>query len=149
MLKWLWSVYIIDCNVNGLFSNHYMIGLYYLQSRFMFKSLWVTYIIGGNGLCSSNKWFAGRKISTTSPNTIVVKLDGGRKISDKSKTKIAGKVNGGRKISGQRGNTLQQESTMTVVSEWLSFNANSAIFQLYHGENKLIFNEMMMRAALY
>jgi hypothetical protein len=47
----------------------------------------------------------------------VVKLDGGRKISDKSKTKIAGKVNGGRKISGQRGNTLQQESTMTVVSE--------------------------------
>jgi len=24
-------------------------------------------------------------------------------------------------------------------------NANSAIFQLYHGENKLIFNEMMMR----
>jgi hypothetical protein len=22
------------------------------------------------------------------------------------------------------------------------FNANSAIFQLYHGENKLIFNEM-------
>jgi len=27
--------------------------------------------------------------------------------------------------------------------------ANSAIFQLYHGENKLIFNEMMMRSALY
>jgi len=24
------------------------------------------------------------------------------------------------------------------------FNTNSAIFQLYHGENKLIFNEMMM-----
>jgi hypothetical protein len=23
------------------------------------------------------------------------------------------------------------------------------IFQLYHGENKLIFNEMMMRSALY
>jgi hypothetical protein len=34
------------------------------------------------------------------------------------------------------------------VSEWLLFNANSAIFQLYHGENKLIFNEMMMRSAL-
>jgi hypothetical protein len=34
-------------------------------------------------------------------------------------------------------------------SEWLLFNANSAIFQLYHGENKLIFNEMMMRSALY
>jgi len=29
------------------------------------------------------------------------------------------------------------------------FNANSAISQLYHGENKLIFNEMMMRSALY
>ena len=28
------------------------------------------------------------------------------------------------------------------------FNANSAIFQLYHGENKLIFNEMV-RSALY
>jgi hypothetical protein len=27
-------------------------------------------------------------------------------------------------------------------------NANSAIFQLYHGENKLIFNEMM-RSALF
>ena len=33
--------------------------------------------------------------------------------------------------------------------EWLLFNTNSAIFQLYHGENKLIFNEMMMRSALY
>jgi WD repeat-containing protein 48 len=26
------------------------------------------------------------------------------------------------------------------------FNANSVIFQLYHGENKVIFNEMMMRS---
>jgi len=34
------------------------------------------------------------------------------------------------------------------VSERLLFNANSAIFQLYHGENKLICNEMMMRSAL-
>ena len=34
------------------------------------------------------------------------------------------------------------------VSEQLLFNANSAIFQLYHGENKLIFNEMM-RITLY
>jgi hypothetical protein len=34
------------------------------------------------------------------------------------------------------------------VSEWLLFNANPAIFQLYHGENKLIFNEMMMRSGL-
>ena len=30
------------------------------------------------------------------------------------------------------------------VSKWLLLNANSAIFQLYHGENKLNFNEMMM-----
>jgi hypothetical protein len=34
-------------------------------------------------------------------------------------------------------------------SKWLSFNTNSAIFQLYHNENKLIFNEMMMMSALY
>ena len=33
------------------------------------------------------------------------------------------------------------------TSEWLLYNTNSAIFQLYHGENKLIFNEMMMRSA--
>ena len=32
--------------------------------------------------------------------------------------------------------------------EWLLSNANSAIFQLYNGENKIIFNEMM-RSALY
>ena len=30
------------------------------------------------------------------------------------------------------------------VSEWLLFNANSAILQLYHDENKLIVNETMM-----
>jgi hypothetical protein len=35
------------------------------------------------------------------------------------------------------------------VSEWLLPNANSAIFQLYRGENKLIFNKMMMRSTLY
>ena len=35
------------------------------------------------------------------------------------------------------------------MSEWLFFNVNSAIFQLYHGENKLIFNEMMMKSALF
>jgi hypothetical protein len=29
------------------------------------------------------------------------------------------------------------------VSEWLLLNTNSAIFQLYHGENKLIFNETL------
>jgi hypothetical protein len=36
-----------------------------------------------------------------------------------------------------------------ILSEWLLINANSAIFQLYHGENKLIFIEMMMRSALF
>jgi hypothetical protein len=35
------------------------------------------------------------------------------------------------------------------VSELLMFNDNSAIFQLYHGKNKLIFNEMMLCSALY
>jgi hypothetical protein len=35
------------------------------------------------------------------------------------------------------------------VSEWLLFKAKSAIFQLYHGENKLIVNEMMMSSALF
>ena len=33
--------------------------------------------------------------------------------------------------------------------EWLLFNVNLAIFQPYHGKNKLIFNEMMVRSALY
>jgi hypothetical protein len=35
------------------------------------------------------------------------------------------------------------------VSEWLYFNANSAILQLYHGENKLIYNEMIRKSAMY
>ena len=35
------------------------------------------------------------------------------------------------------------------VSECLLLDTNSAIFQLYHGENKLIFKEMMMRSALF
>jgi hypothetical protein len=36
------------------------------------------------------------------------------------------------------------------MSEWVLFNANSEIVQLYHGENKLIVNEMMiLRSALY
>ena len=39
--------------------------------------------------------------------------------------------------------------TYVTLSDWLLFNANSAIFQLYHSENKLIFNKMMMRSALY
>ena len=33
-----------------------------------------------------------------------------------------------------------------MMSEWLLFNTDSTIYQIYHGENKLIFNEMMMRA---
>jgi hypothetical protein len=28
-------------------------------------------------------------------------------------------------------------------------SANSTILQLYHGENKVIFNEVMIRSALY
>ena len=39
-------------------------------------------------------------------------------------------------------------STKIALNERLLLNANSAIFQLYHGENHLIFNEMMM-FALY
>jgi len=35
------------------------------------------------------------------------------------------------------------------MGECLLLSANSAIFQLYHGENKYIFNEMMMRSTLY
>ena len=35
------------------------------------------------------------------------------------------------------------------VSQSLFFNANSPIFQLYHDENKLIFNEIMMMSTLY
>ena len=38
------------------------------------------------------------------------------------------------------------------LSEWVSDRCLTPIkqfFQLYHGENKLIFNEMMMRSALF
>ena len=41
------------------------------------------------------------------------------------------------------------DAKFQLVSEWLLFYANSAIFQLYHGNNKLIFNEMMMWSAFY
>jgi len=40
------------------------------------------------------------------------------------------------------------ENAILAVSELL-LNANSAIFQLYHGKNKLIFIEMIVRSALY
>ena len=33
------------------------------------------------------------------------------------------------------------------MSEWLLFNTNSAIFQLYHGENKLIFRFVLDQHA--
>jgi len=36
-----------------------------------------------------------------------------------------------------------------IVSERLLFSTNSANFHLYHAENKLIFNEMMIRSVLY
>ena len=34
-----------------------------------------------------------------------------------------------------------------MSNELLLLNTHSAILQLYHGENKLIFNEMMMRSS--
>ena len=47
------------------------------------------------------------------------------------------------------GSDILLTPTSIKRSEWLLFNANSAIFQLYHGVNKLIFNEMIMLFALY
>jgi hypothetical protein len=46
---------------------------------------------------------------------------------------------------------IYERGNLTIrVSEWLLLNANPAMFQLYHGENNLNFNEMMMmRVALY
>ena len=41
---------------------------------------------------------------------------------------------------------FSKQQCIERVSELLMFNANSAVFQ--HGENKSIFNEMMMRSAL-
>ena len=35
------------------------------------------------------------------------------------------------------------------MSEWMLFNANSTIVQLYYGENKLIFNRMILRYGLF
>ena len=45
--------------------------------------------------------------------------------------------------------SLRVQMSAVKVNEWLFFNATSAIFLLYHGENKVIFNEMMMRSALF
>ena len=52
--------------------------------------------------------------------------------------------------------TLSHNVVSSCIHEWNIYiirvsellNPNSAIFQLYHGENKLIFNEMMMTSAL-
>ena len=44
---------------------------------------------------------------------------------------------------------LYLDINIYIVSDWLLFNATSAIFQLYDGKNKLILYEMMMRSALY
>ena len=43
-------------------------------------------------------------------------------------------------LSGQRVSRLSGSLHVKWVSEWLLFNANSANFQLHHGENKLIIN---------
>ena len=37
-------------------------------------------------------------------------------------------------------NLIKIRCLLEWVGEWLLLNANSAIFQLYHGENKLISN---------
>jgi hypothetical protein len=44
--------------------------------------------------------------------------------------------------------TFFVSSQVSLKREWFLCNANSAIFQLYYGENKLIVNEMMMIPAL-
>ena len=45
--------------------------------------------------------------------------------------------------------SLRVQLSALRVNEWLLFHAKSAIFLLYHGEKKLIFNEMMMRSGLF
>jgi hypothetical protein len=57
-----------------------------------------------------------------------------------------------RQIGGFTGYSINKTDCHDIaewVSERLLFNANSAIFQLYHGSNKLIFNEMLMMSALF
>jgi hypothetical protein len=50
----------------------------------------------------------------------------------------------GNQLSVNKHTQLVDINVWNRVIEWLLFNANSAIIQLYHGKNKLIFNEMMM-----
>jgi len=38
---------------------------------------------------------------------------------------------------------------VSVITSCALMMGSRAIVQLYHGENKLIFNEMMMRSTLY
>jgi hypothetical protein len=47
------------------------------------------------------------------------------------------RMGGVKRLSGNKSTTVQK-----IVSEWLLFYANATIFQLYHGENKFIFNEI-------
>jgi hypothetical protein len=46
---------------------------------------------------------------------------------------------------------IEELEIWTNPLKWviINFNANSAIFQLYHGENMPLFNEMMMRSGLH
>jgi hypothetical protein len=46
-------------------------------------------------------------------------------------------------------NDMERSTFINTQIIWLLFNANSAFFHLYHGEKRLIFNEIMMRSALY
>jgi hypothetical protein len=43
----------------------------------------------------------------------------------------------------------RESAVCGVILYTLVAFSNSAIFQLYHGKNKLIINEMMMRSALF
>jgi len=49
----------------------------------------------------------------------------------------------------QNSQCTRHELTPHLVSEWVLFNTKWAIFHLYHGKNKLHFNEMVMMWALY
>ena len=44
---------------------------------------------------------------------------------------------------------LLQYNDIDWLIDWLLFNVNSEIFQLYHVKNKLIFYEIKMSSALY
>ena len=46
-------------------------------------------------------------------------------------------------------NKIDPILTANLVSEWVLLSINLAIYQLYHGEKKYIFNKMMMMSALY